>query len=338
MKTIVHIGLPKAASTFLQNFVFAKHSQINYLGKNHVTHEVQQAGMEIVRRSSINYRPEIVKAAFGRARRDDLPVQLYSEEDLSSYKFLDADQIAGRVKHVFGSFDTVFIMRSQIPWIKSLYYFYLTTFRPEVMHGINPWLAGQMHFRVGSAIAQIHADRVLDTYEHHNPEGRVLVLPFEWIKRDTDRFMLTMSEFIGVSTDEVQALNATGVESKSASKKRISLQEAGFIRSLRFLMDKDWPTFTREVRAYLPGVILDEARSNIEGAIARDQTDWETWKSLIFEGLRRYDPSAVEREPEAELDTISEKLSSTLNGICRRSNKTLAEKWALDLAELGYPV
>jgi hypothetical protein len=289
-----------------------------------------------VRRSSINYQPDVVRAQFRGRIADDTRMAVYSEEDLSAYKFLDAETSALRMKDVFGAYDILFIARRQVDWITSLYYFYISTFRAEVMHGINHWLAQELHFRVGSAIAQMQMAAMLRAYTRCNDESKILVLPLEQLSSNAEAFLTAIASFLRVDAAEMMRLNQQGIRGRNASKQRIHKAEADFIRTLRHLLDKDHAAFRRDMQRFLPHVRDTEVRDQVTTALRDLNGDYAGWAKLIRAASATLDTAACEVTADGADDKITGDLLTRVNGLSKRSNRELMRQFDVDLRPYGY--
>ncbi len=165
MRPLVHIGMAKAASTFIQLEVLPDLPGVVNLGKHHVPDNMKRAIMAVTRRISISWRDQaetfatpLREAASGAMQQGLRPV--LSDEDLSVSKFIDPETMARRLHSIFGDYDVLFIVREPFSWLTSHYLFRLQHQNPVAVLGFEEWL--DYHFqsqRIGCNRTLVWADR-----------------------------------------------------------------------------------------------------------------------------------------------------------------------------------
>lgn len=124
MLPLVHIGMAKAASTFLQLEVFPNVKGLLNLGKHHVFDDLRNAGNALTRRTSADWNLAMFRepfdAALAKASAEGLRPVL-SNEDFSVYKFLDPEMMALRLRQILGPYDVLLIIREPVSWLRSHY-------------------------------------------------------------------------------------------------------------------------------------------------------------------------------------------------------------------------
>lgn len=209
MKPLVHIGLAKAASTFLQFELFPNLDMISNLGKHPINKPAWPAISALTRQPSFVWRNRFseyenamrsaVTESYDAERRPVL-----SEEDLSVYKFLDPETMARRLRQLFGDYDVLLVTRDPVTWLQSQYLFRLQTLNSVAVFGFDEWL--DKHFsaqRIGSDIAEIWFANLAETYSSVCG-GALKIIPYELLKKDKDQFAALVAQSIGISTTEVR--------------------------------------------------------------------------------------------------------------------------------------
>jgi hypothetical protein len=161
-RPIVHIGMAKAASTFLQIEVFPNAKGLRNLGKHRVPDELRVAGAALTRRTSADWNLSKFRVPFEKALAEaasDGLRPVLSDEDLSVYKFLDPEMMARRLRDILGTYDVLFLIREPVSWVRSHYLFRLEHQNPVAALGFEHWLRTHLESRrIGSDIVEIWYD------------------------------------------------------------------------------------------------------------------------------------------------------------------------------------
>ena len=126
----IHVGLPKTATTMLQNHLFARHSQVDYLGTYHVREKrkydkcrdaaVQEIIDQLIHRGRSRPDLEQCRRLFARSIAPAMKagrVPLWSWESLGLSKFSVREARARNLRAVFGDCKVVIVLRVRRPWI-----------------------------------------------------------------------------------------------------------------------------------------------------------------------------------------------------------------------------
>lgn len=336
---LVHIGLAKSASTFLQNAVFPRIPNIEYLGKNVAEEGLRKAGMMMVRATSLNYREDRVTEAFSTplsraAATGYRPV--YSEEDLSVFKFLDPETMALRLRKILGPYDVLLISRDPFHWIQSNYQFRLSTYQPRTLWGMNRWL--QDHMRVvgiGSDITEINYTAVLDTYARHSG-GKVNMIPFELLSKNTEDFGKRLSDVLEVDADIVKAALAQPRD-RRMHKGRITRMESDFIREAHRILSLDFHGFLRSLEPYLglPGAKPDaQALANLTALADAETEDFQVWVEHL-QRLRISLSPVFDHNSSPAQEEIRPDLLAHIDRVGRIQKRLSNERYGINLEKLG---
>ncbi|MGL6211361.1 MAG: hypothetical protein ACRC14_16175 [Paracoccaceae bacterium] len=250
---LIHIGMAKAASTFLQLELFPTLPTVLNLGKLEVSDELKTAGASIVRRTSLTWNSieDTLAAPFRKGleeARETGRRAVWSNEDLSVYKFLDPETMARRVRRVFGPHDTLFILRDPFTWLTSHYLFRLQNQNPVAVFGFEHWLTH--HFashRIGSDVAEIAYAHLARLYRD-SCGGQLHILPYELLKTDKLAFAYKLGEVL--QTDPNPILDALNAERKNAAHKiRITADQEALFETFRWIEMRHPGRFVQEVQA-----------------------------------------------------------------------------------------
>lgn len=200
-RTIVHIGYPKAGSTFLQEYM-ATHPELDS------SLEAMDALVE--RAGSLPLRP----ATDGRVRlitNEKIAESLISTDDGSVWarnKFLpgtwdetlrhnriDPAETARRVRDNYGAERVLIVIREQAAWLHSAYKYYLSNL-PAKHRSFADFCAtsiGRVYLELG------HYDRIIEPYIGVFGADHVLVLRAETLRNRPEQFATEFCQFAGIA-------------------------------------------------------------------------------------------------------------------------------------------
>jgi len=168
MRIIIHVGLHRTASTFLQREVFPKMKSINFICQDNMP-----------------LRDLVLNAYLSHGK-----VNLISEEGLSGYsqktiKQATRAQIAKRLSKLFPDAEIILVTRNVDDWLLSMYKAFCN--KPSIKY--EKWIK-----RIPES------DKDIDAYIKilNKLFKRVLVIPFNLLKEDTYKFVRTICNFMEV--------------------------------------------------------------------------------------------------------------------------------------------
>lgn len=331
-RPLVHIGMAKAASTFMQLEIFPNLSSIYNLGKHNVSTDLTSAGRALTRRISLDWNEEKFgtpfQTAIQAAKKQQLRA-LYSEEDLSVFKFLDPETMARRVRSIFGEYDVLLIIREPQSWVRSQYLFRLQTLNEVATLGFDYWLATHFKSRhIGSDVCEIWFADVALLFQKICG-GRVHILPYELLKTDKSLFAHAAAEIICADPIEIQDI-LDSQESGRKYKQSIGSQSQNFYEIFRWIVFNNHDrakscifSYFDEMNVTIPIHIVDEMNK-----LALNGNNRQKWKEL-FKELGNYIPSESERcEP-----IIPEEYQEKLNKIKHNQLNKLKVKFDFSLED-----
>ena len=319
-ETIVHVGLPKTATTSLQQGVFPNISGMTYLGKGlpsgesrgYLTGDLGVAITRVLYEDSVLVRSgscparalasAVAKSAAGR------PVLLSAEEFVHP-SVRDVGLVAERLADALPEAHILLTVRSQSTYLTSWwahvgragkYLHHGRRFTRSAWRNLTPeeWWSQV----VGSP--QNDLDRVLDQFavwkKYANLfDGRVTVLPLEWLTSSPQRYATVLAEVVGGQPDEIQ--------------ERIS--------GARF-----------NVAPLAPNTGVDGQKRRWRrqpAAGARSATRQSGWLERSLSGVV-YRLPMKSSEPAAFFEGVAQRYAE--------SNELAAKNWGIDLRLLGYPM
>ena len=193
--TLIHPGLHKTGTTFLQECVFADRSLFNPLLTHEEVHEL------LVAPHDLEFGPRAVLDLL-ETRRNATPngvIDVVSSEILSGTMFygsMDSARLAERLHTVLPHSKILLSVRSQIPWLLSVYLQYLKrggrkSFSEFLTYSPEP---GYHWF----SISLLRFDRLAEKYAKLFGAENILVLPQELLQSNRPAFLRYLFDFAEV--------------------------------------------------------------------------------------------------------------------------------------------
>lgn len=337
MRRYVHIGLPKCASTSLQNSFFSNHPELYHLGSGfngingrYIDRDIARVVESDLRfKKEFLWRPEAVAAVFdghfqAAAAQPGCRAAGLSCEFLGFTLGNEIDVVAKarRLRQVFGE-DTLVIMviREQMDLLQSLH--------REMIKGGYPgtwrnFLEYTLLYQDRNWCHDFCFDRLLEAYSDLFGRDNVLVLPFEQLRQDPAGFLQTICQRLGISPfrNTLMAKNAASDPAELELMRRANEKwphEFGgpFFQPFQSTRLKAW--FEDELGVKVPQErLLDDA---VRGPLT------DIVRQILVPGNA------------TPLDTaVPAILAGRLREIYAPSNARLAERVDFDLAACGYPL
>ncbi|MCA1748996.1 MAG: hypothetical protein ABR601_11020 [Parasphingopyxis sp.] len=320
--------MAKAASTYLQREFFSRLDGLAYLGKNSGDDALAAAGHRITRASSLVWSEEDARSAFQAAIEQaeaDNTRPIFSDEDLSVFKFLDPKMSCDRLRAVLGPYDILFVVRHPISWLRSQYLFRLTRLIPSTLFGYDEWF-GQSRLRphVGSDTAEMNFAALIDVYSQ-SCGGTVNIVPFELFKLDREALADILAGVTGCDPSAVRR-QLEIPRDKQQHKRSITATEVELYQTAKWLILQRPTEFREAIETVCRDnqlTIPDEVREKAEGLLSRKEFRPEKWRPF-YTRLRRAQDGKFEDGAPAEID---------LND---RNRQLVANKLEQQLRKLGY--
>jgi hypothetical protein len=226
---MVHIGLPKAASTTLQNRLFANQPHYAYVGRidNSYRNERTRELIErITFQDSLEYDhgaaqallyslPEVV------AEREK-PI-LVSAESFSVEGRADRRLIAERLHRLFAPAKVLIVLRAQPSMLQSLYLNHLRASGQPIM-SFGSWLDasyGTIRYPELQRVA-LNYEPLVRAYEDIFGPDQVVVLPFELIREENSEFSRRLAELLQMPAPGVQASLSKNLDNQRMSRRQLA--------------------------------------------------------------------------------------------------------------------
>ena len=319
----VHIGYPKTATTTLQNYLFPKHSQVQYLRDG--TKNLSFIGnIFFARENSLKRNRNNIQNELKQFVSSDKNKYAYSEESLTSfsmfYRFVpnpyiwtvEPNSIARKLKSAFKDaevFDDVKIIvtiRKQDAMIKSMYaqvYNFVfkkfketKTFSKFLKYSID-------ENSDGFILDALHYNDVIKEYEDLFGKENICVLVFEELKQDKESYIKKLCEFMDIDFEEAMRLIGDNQTNKRSSSSGYKSDERNIIELLSFYKNK-----------YIGGKSLGLSDSWVYKMLTKIYILGKVLKDL----------------------EINNEYNKKLNDFYAKGNKELSERYNLNLKQYGY--
>jgi hypothetical protein len=304
---LIHIGLPKCASTTLQDRLFAPNEKFIYLGRiknGYRDGETREVFERITFQDSLEYDADatasLLRSLCAKAAAPERPI-LVSAESLSVEGRADRRLIAERLHRLLAPAKILIVLRAQPAMLQSLYLNHLRASGQRVV-AFEQWLEqtyGGVRFtdlhRVG-----LNYEPLVRIYEDVFGADNVVVVPFEQIKDEGSAFFRVLADLLDMSPADVNACFQTNVDNQRMSGRQL----------LALHIQDRLPSGTnlaRLGRRVLPPAVYEPARRFVTG------------------GRRVTSPQ------------FSDRWQARIAATCAQGNARLALRKNIPLAALGYP-
>ncbi len=194
LDTVLHIGMHKTASTFLQQWYFPQ-LEVNSCMQPKVTGEY-------ISRSP-DFDPEqfyhIIESETVACPGSN--ILLLSHEDfsgsISGVKTQKKYLISERLATAFPDARVLVVVRRQRDWLKSLYAFRVSLSKKHEVRSFEDFLIKRKFAE--NAFDKLQYDKLVALYVQHFGRSNLLVLPYESIRKDWMGFQQAACSFIGIS-------------------------------------------------------------------------------------------------------------------------------------------
>jgi hypothetical protein len=230
--------MAKTGTTSLQQNVFARHSEIAYIGLPCDNAELEWAIRSISRDDSTTYNPDRVEGVFHNwlANVPEDKVVVYSDESLALYESTDKGIIAHRLYDIFPSARIMFTLRRQDDLLRSYYLQRLNRYlKGNHYISFDLWFSLKQKQSHNSIFSDIDFFPTLSFYSNVFGEDSVDVFLYEDLQRNRDEFCDSMARFIGVDASEFQDLmSADSINVSMSSRQVMFVRSAGWLVTRRF--------------------------------------------------------------------------------------------------------
>lgn len=314
MKHLLHIGYPKAGSTWLKENVYHPDSGATLLAGRQDDIRIPwsvEVHDRIFREDPLDWNPEEVQRLLrdGEEQMEGTQRGIWASEEMVGkwpWAGRDRQRNARRIRAVFDDPEILIVIRSQPDAIPSYYSQYL---KMGGTASLETFLEGHYH-HAEFRLDYLNYEKVVSMYQDLFGEEAVHVVPFELIKEDPEDFARAVAEALGLETPTLSQA------AKQPSNSGYDPAEYGPVRIVNRL-----------------------SRSPFQPKAPLDLRD--PGRSLIARALKPYGVarrvgrlvSVVGSDPQALDEEVKDRVQKRFSEGNRRLNKTLD----FDLRALGYP-
>jgi hypothetical protein len=321
---LLHIGMPKTATTMLQERLFAQHPQVDYLGKHKGPHKFNclhtARFMEETNNPNVRVSTNLINAVQEEVqlRRRSNKTLVISKEGLTSGTVEKRRWQAIRFHEAFGECHILITTREPLSFIEALYFqqlkgFYLMRISYRVLRhryglppcyfDINSWLDTLAALPCRGGLTHLECADTAEIYSDVFGRDNVHVVPYELLNRDTDSFVCEVARSAGIDVDNaIQLCQGQSLNVRWSEKN------------------------------------IDNLKQFEKTLLGRWRYRFSLHRPIVLNRLIgvSHAPTA-DTSPKAKV-TISRQWSDRITEIGRDQTQKLLENWDLPLAELNYPV
>ena len=235
--TVIHIGIVKAASSTLQEHLFARHSGLHHIGTPWRSEALNRGFNSMIRSEIYDFDTEGLRSlwlaeleqAAGLGRMISLSFEAISMCDRANRVMM-----AERLHEVCGPAKIIVVLRNQIDWLSSRYVHNYVKPIPETRLEFNDWLYS--HWKRDTFSYRHHADfdTMLRVYEDIFGAENINVVLLENLASDKHQFLVDICTSIGIDHDEATELLTTAHVEKRSSRLGYLRRRLGLLPNVTF--------------------------------------------------------------------------------------------------------
>jgi len=224
MSILIHIGLPKTGTTWLQTSVFNTISNTHFVGPNKTIIHLL---------SKNNEEPDIdqLKKDFFNTEKNII----YSDPELSgliSFEWNDGNNtglIAKRLKNIFPEAKILILLRNQIDFLASGYAYYI---RKGGTYKFSKYFQKIKNEESGFSLDYLKYNNIIEIYSEIYGKDNVKVFLYEELKNNIDGFLDNLSVSFALNIDK-------SIIDFSKKNQRLRKGLIGFIRFFNHFTKKE---------------------------------------------------------------------------------------------------
>lgn len=232
---VVHVGFPKTGTTTHQKHLFAKHSQVSYLGKPYENDILKGEILRLVMEESLTYDPAALKKYLlqlnaGKGNSGKKLAVLSEELLVSASKVRDKGIVAERIKEVFAPGKILVTIRNQVDALKSAYINggRLLKNVPSKYKGLaikfHEWLEMVFENPDRSYVGNIKYLNTINYYTRLWGKENICILLFEEFIHNKEEYIRQLSEFLEIDARESRRLLADQHENPRILQSQVDLE------------------------------------------------------------------------------------------------------------------
>lgn len=206
MKTLIHIGMAKTATTTLQKGVFPHLENLNFLGVPGVTNELDKSLRTLCDVDDILLDQQQIAAELSSAF-DPKRLNVISHENFALYKSTDKGLIARRLKNVFPDARILILIRNQIDLIRSWYLQQAQGMaQANSLISFDNWIKTGRTQTSASILDDLYYHDLISFYADLFGQKNVHVLCYEDMRHDLQNFSKALGDILEAPTAQIQDL------------------------------------------------------------------------------------------------------------------------------------
>jgi hypothetical protein len=226
MKTIIHIGGNKTASTLLQRRLFSKHKSLLYLGEDcHLYREYKPILDALVSSDDSYFDDSKARQMFDSrfSNIDEDKTCIFSNEDIMTTQFPSVG--AARLASLAPNADVVMVIRNQLTVWPSWYvnhgaYLKNVPQRYWRRHvSFSEWLEYCFMFPTVTPVEAMNYHRFYRIFKKAYPESKIHVLLYEELKENPLGYYSKWAEILNISVEDILRL-LEGFSERSRNSQR----------------------------------------------------------------------------------------------------------------------
>ena len=186
VEVILHVGVEKSGTTFLQRNIFSRVPTLVFIGQPYENKDFRQSIESLKRDDKYEYNEkyllEILKPYFGKAESSGKYL-LFSDETITSPDM--KTEVARRLRSLFGAARILITIRNQISSVESYYVKHGRILKkvPDPWNGqfveFDDWFKYYFNNPRGFHFDRINYKKIFQIYASNFGEENIIVLPYE---------------------------------------------------------------------------------------------------------------------------------------------------------------
>jgi len=212
MKTALHLGFPKTATTFLQNQYFSKHPDLHFLGTPFVSEKMcQLLEGDLRTKEDIFLNLDKMKSDVECEIENCFPLQKTGNIKVLSYESysltdsfhdtnLSRSEYLRRLKYLFPDSKVILVIRNQLKYPFS---YFNTILKGGGTLSYKNFLKWSLTHKDNNYLPQLKYDKYIDLVHEYFPKENIKIICYEEILSNYQEVLNQVSDFLDVQKIEV---------------------------------------------------------------------------------------------------------------------------------------
>ncbi|MDB4637745.1 hypothetical protein OAL44_02710 [Planctomycetaceae bacterium] len=224
---LIHLGMPKTATTYLQWKIFKEHSQINYLGKQSSPEQFISPAVELAADCLRHPEKKVLVDHYDFCKHEIANIQdperltVFSCESFTFGSRSLKKQKAEMFHQFFGDCQILITIREPLDFMKTFYFQNLNTYNaghksqskyithfglPPRYFSFDDWLETVWSFPHQGAFTHLDVANTAEAFGEVFGFENIIIRPFEAFKLDNKKFLIELSNTLGIDVNETLGL------------------------------------------------------------------------------------------------------------------------------------